>query len=83
MSLYKKHFVGKHTYGKYGQGEHFPEQEIQRTHTATCLIYHPPPPPNVNVIQEATKRMNNIFSRNVNCVKKISGYKYIKIFQFI
>jgi len=32
--------------------EHFPEQEIQRTHTATCLIYTSPP--NVNFIQKPT-----------------------------
>jgi hypothetical protein len=49
--------------------EHLPEQEVQRTHTATCLIYTP--------------SQYELLNRKVNCVNKISGYKYIQIFQFI
>ena len=56
MSLHKKHFVGKHTYGQYGQGEHFPEQEVQITHTATCLIYQPPTSPKRELYPRSNKK---------------------------
>ena len=60
--------------------EHFPGQEVQRTHTATCLISTSPI---VNFVQDRQITMNKLLSGKVNCVNKIYDYKYIQIFHFI
>ena len=50
--------------------EHFPEQEVQRTHTATCLIQ---PPPMRTLTKSRQITLNKHLNRKVNCVNKISG----------
>jgi hypothetical protein len=78
--LYKKHFVGKHTYRQYGQGgAHSRTGSPKNSHS--YMLNNPPPMWTLTKSQQITT--NKLLNRKVNPVNKISGYKYIQIFQLI